>query len=158
MQLTGPENFHRAGESLANTLWLLLSSLEGIHLQHLSFYINTQNSARFSRKSKTFQLHFPESTGNSFLLQTLLLLRNVQSAKQQSRFRSDSGGHLEAQVSVYWGDYFHSTPQASLALAAGWLSRWTFPRSPQEAALLKNGGTCSSSGLWFVNCLPLHGW
>lgn len=73
--------------------------------------------------------------------------------KKKCHFPTDWGGHLQAWGNVYWDEYFHSMPEASLDVAAVWLTRWTFPERLQ-VILLSSGGTCYllGYGLWITCC------
>lgn len=84
VQFTDLGNFHRAHESLANTLFTLPSSLEVIDLEHLSFYtLRLGIQQGFSRKTKKPQLHFSESTRN-FLIEAFHLAGMCNQQKKLS--------------------------------------------------------------------------
>lgn len=99
VQFTDLGNFHRAHESLANTLLTLPSSLEVIDLEHLSFYtLRLGIQQGFSRKTKKTSVAFFRKY-KELPHWSLPLSRNVQSAKKLSLshwFR----WHLEA-----WGTF-----------------------------------------------------
>lgn len=153
MQFTGPGNFHRAHESLANTFWLLLPSLEVIHLEHVRFYtlkprIQEESPGKLGNPSYIFQRvqGTPELEPSTY---------QECAISKKSHFPTDSGGHLEAWRGclLQWIFSLH----ASGFVRCGCSVAHQVALS-QEAALLSNGGTCSFPGLWFVNCLVLREW
>lgn len=139
MQFTGPGNFHRAHESLANTLWLLLPSPEVIHLKHLNFYtlklrVQQDSPGKLRDPSYSFQ-------------------------KVQGTRWSDPSTYQECAISKkmslsYWlrgtpGSLEECALRGIFSLHASGFIRCGCSVAhqvdlSQEATLLSNGGTCSS--------------
>lgn len=155
VQFTDLGNFHRAHESLANTLLTLPSSLEVIDLEHLSFYtLRLGIQQGFSRKTKKPQLHFSESTRN-FLIEAFHLA-GMCNQQKSCHFPTDSGDTWKpGGCLLQW--VFSLYASGVIRCGCSVAHQVDLPQKLQEAALLSNGETCSSPGLWFVNCLQLHG-
>lgn len=149
VQFTHLGNFHRAHESLANTLLTLPSSLEVIDLEHLRFYtLKLRIQQDSPGKLRNLSCIFQKAQGTSSL---------KPSTWQECAISKRAVTFPLTQVTpgspgdIYCSECFHSKPQASSDVPGGPFQKL------QEAALLSNGETGSPLGLWIVNCLHLHG-